>query len=88
MEATQAQARAEKLQIDLEHARESLAGTREGLAGAKVETDKLREAMTLKGDEISFLRGHVSQLTQSISQFALKPGDEEIKKRGWWRFWK
>jgi hypothetical protein len=44
--------------------------------------------MTLKGDEISFLRGHVSQLTQSISQFALKPGDEEIKKRGWWHFWK
>ena len=32
---------------------------------------------------ISFLRGHVSQLTQSISQFALKPGDEEIKKKGW-----
>ena len=32
---------------------------------------------------ISYLRGHVSQLTQSISQFALKPGDEEIKKKGW-----
>ena len=31
---------------------------------------------------ISLLRGHVSQLTQSISQFALKPGDEEIKKKG------
>jgi hypothetical protein len=31
---------------------------------------------------ISFLRGHVEQLTQSISQFALKPGDEEIKKKG------
>jgi len=31
---------------------------------------------------------HVAQLTQSISQFALKPGEEEIKKKGWWRFWK
>jgi hypothetical protein len=30
---------------------------------------------------ISILRGHVSQLTQSISQFALKPGDEEIKEK-------
>jgi hypothetical protein len=37
---------------------------------------------------ISLLCGHVSQLTQSISQFALKPGDEEIKKKGWWRFWR
>jgi hypothetical protein len=30
----------------------------------------------------SFLRDHVSQITQSISQFALKPGEEEIKKKG------
>jgi len=41
-----------------------------------------------KGDEVSFLRGHIAQLTQSISQFALKPGDEEIQKKGWWRFWR
>jgi hypothetical protein len=26
------------------------------------------------------------QLTQSISQFTLKPGEEEIKKKGWWQF--
>jgi hypothetical protein len=37
---------------------------------------------------INFLQAHVSQLTQSISQLALKPGDEEIKKRGWWQFWR
>jgi hypothetical protein len=30
------------------------------------------------------LAGHVAQLTQSISQFALKSGEEEIKRRGWW----
>ena len=30
----------------------------------------------------------VPQLTQSISQLSLKPGDEEIKKKGWWQFWK
>jgi len=34
------------------------------------------------------LAGHVAQLTQSISQFALKPGEEEIKRKGWWQFWK
>jgi len=27
-------------------------------------------------------------LTQSISQLSLKPGEEEIKKKGWWQFWK
>jgi hypothetical protein len=42
----------------------------------------------LEAMNISFLRGHVVQLTQSISQFALKPVDEEIKKKGWWRFWR
>jgi len=37
---------------------------------------------------IGFLRGHVAQITQSISQLSLKLGDEEIKKKGWWKFWK
>jgi len=32
--------------------------------------------------------GHVAQLTQSISKLSLKPGEEEIKKKGWWQFWK
>ena len=35
-----------------------------------------------KDEMINFLQAHVSQLTQSISQFAIKPGDEEIKKKG------
>lgn len=37
----------------------------------------------------SILRvGGARKLIQSISQFALKPGEEEAKKKGWWRFWK
>ena len=32
--------------------------------------------------------GHVAQLTQSISQFALKPGEDEIKAKHWYQFWK
>ena len=35
----------------------------------------------LEAMNISFLREHVVQLTQSISQLALKPGEEEIKKK-------
>jgi hypothetical protein len=50
---------------------------------ARAEVDKLCETMRLKDDEIGFLRGYVAQLTQSISQLSLKPGEREIKKRGW-----
>jgi hypothetical protein len=28
------------------------------------------------------------QFTQSISQLALKPGEEEIKTKHWYQFWK
>jgi chromosome segregation ATPase len=56
---------------------------------ARQEVAKYELALKSKEDEVSFLRGHVSQLTQSISQLSLKPGEEEIKKKGWsWRFWK
>jgi len=67
---------------------DQLRNIKEELAISKVEINKLHEAMNTKNDEISFLRGHVAQLTQSISQLSLKPGEEEIKKKGWWRFWK
>ena len=87
-ETTQAQTKAEKLQAEVEQANKNLASAREELAGAKVEANKLREAMRVRDDEVSFLRGHVSQLTQTVSQLALPPSQEEAKKKGWWRFWK
>jgi chromosome segregation ATPase len=65
-----------------------LAKTSEELALAKMETDKLKETMALKNEEVSFLRGHVSQLTQTVSQLALPPSQEEAKAKHWWRFWK
>jgi hypothetical protein len=37
---------------------------------------------------ISFLQAHTAQLTQSISQLALPPSQEEAKTKGWWQFWK
>jgi chromosome segregation ATPase len=87
-EVTQAQARADKLQAELEEAHNDLTSAREEMTAARAEADKLRETMKLKEDETAFLRGHVAQLTQSIGQFALRPGEEEIKKKGWWQFWK
>jgi hypothetical protein len=46
-----------------------------------------QETMNLKSDEVSFLRGHVAQLTQSISQLSLPPSQEEARAKSWWRFW-
>jgi chromosome segregation ATPase len=80
-EATQAKTRADKLQVELAQAHKDL-------GGARVEADKLKEAMKVKEDEVSFLRGHISQLTQSISQLALPPSQEEAQKKGWWQFWR
>ena len=87
-EATQAQARADKLQALADQTQKDLSAAREELILARTETAKLKETLELKNDEVSFLRGHVAQLTQSIGQFALKPGEEEIQKKGWWQFWK
>ena len=61
---------------------------REELEKARQEATKYEMAFKSQQADIDFLRGHVAQLTQSISQLSLKPGEEEIKKKGWWRFWK
>jgi hypothetical protein len=43
---------------------------------------------TLETMNISFLRGHVGQLTQSISQLALPTSQEEARAKSWWKFWR
>lgn len=61
----------------------------------KIEFDSLQKDLShaldtikQKDEMISFLQAHIAQLTQSISQLSLKPGEEEIKKKGWWQFWR
>jgi len=51
------------------------------------DLEHYKETLNIKDKQIGFLEGHVAQLTQSISQLSLKPGEEEIKKKGWWHFW-
>lgn len=55
-----------------------------------LEHDKahFQDTIRQKDQEIAFLQAHIAQLTQSISQLSLKPGEEEIKKKGWWQFWR
>ena len=54
-EATQEKTRADKLQAELEQANRNMGGLREELAVARVEADKLKDAMKVKDDDIAFL---------------------------------
>jgi len=92
----------EKAREDLEQARRKLSILEDQVAKALIELEKARSDMSLlerdlvhyqdtiklKDQEIAFLQAHISQLTQSFSQLALKPGEEEIKARHWWQFWR
>jgi chromosome segregation ATPase len=68
----------------LKQSADQVAGELEGL---RRDQDHYKSTIEMKDRQISFLEGHVAQLTQSISQLSLKPGEEEIKKKGWWHFW-
>ena len=83
-------------------ARRKLGAIEAQIATNTLETEKARSDRILlqhdqahyqdtikqKDQQIAFLEAHIAQLTQGISQLSLKPGEEEIKKKGWWMFWR
>lgn len=78
----------ESTSSEVNQLREELKQTSDNLIKAGLEVSKYEMAIKLKDDEISFLRGHVSQLSEKITP-ALMPSPEEIKEKGsWWKFWK
>jgi chromosome segregation ATPase len=92
----------ESAREEAEQARRKLGAIEAQIAANTLELEKARSDMILlehdkahfqdtinqKNQQISFLEAHIAQLTQSISQFALKPGEEEIKAKHWYQFWK
>ena len=77
-----------KLKSDFDQSTKDLTTCKEELITSRSVVDKWKEAIRIKDGDIDYLRSHVAQLTQSISQLSLKPGEEEIKKKGWWQFWR
>jgi predicted nucleic acid-binding Zn-ribbon protein len=57
------------------------------LASLEKEVQALKDTLAIKNDEISFLRGHVSQLSEKLPR-ALPPSEEEIRAKHWWAFWR
>ncbi len=54
------------------------------------ELEHYKDTINQRDQQISFLQGHVSQLTQSIGQLALPQMTEEKReerKKHWWKFW-
>jgi centrosomal protein CEP164 len=76
----------EKLQTELDNRRTEAEQARIETETLRRDQDHYKDTLTIKDKQIGFLEGHVAQLTQSISQLSLKPGDEEIKKKHWWQF--
>ena len=58
---------------------------REELTAAKTDRDRFQEALKVRDEDVTWLRGHVAQLTQ---QLALPPSEEEAKAKHWYQFWK
>jgi chromosome segregation ATPase len=55
--------------------------------GLRKDLEHFKDALRLKDDEISFLRGHLSQISEKLPK-SLPPSQEEAKKKGWWQFWR
>jgi chromosome segregation ATPase len=84
-----ARSREDLLRSEADNARSEKDQSASELVALRRDIEHYKDTLAIKDKQISFLEGHVAQLTQSISQFALKPGEEEIKKKGWsWRFWR
>lgn len=61
---------------------------RKELQEAQKFKDQLESNLQIRADEISFLRGHIAQLTQMAQQQQLPPSQEEAKRKHWYQFWR
>jgi len=83
-----ARSRENQLRSEIEQARSLKDQVSSEAEGLRRDIEHYKDTLAIKDKQISFLEGHVAQLTQSISQLSLKPGEEEAKRKGWWQFWK
>jgi chromosome segregation ATPase len=82
-----ARSREDQLRSEVETARSEKDQASFELEGLRRDLEHYKETLQLKADEISFLRAHLSQLSEKITP-ALPPSQEEAKAKSWWQFWK
>ena len=82
-----ARSREDQLRSERDLARSDKDQASSELATLRLTLEHYKATLRLKDDEISFLRGHVSQISERLPK-AIAPSEEEAKKKGWWQFWK
>ncbi len=82
-----ARSREDLLRSERDQVRSSEDQVSSELAGLSRDLEHYKQTLKLKDDEISFLRGHLSQISEKIPK-ALPPSEEEIRAKSWWKFWK
>ena len=82
-----ARSREDLLRSEVEQARSEKDQSSIEAVGLRRDLEHYKETLRLKDDEINFLRGHLSQLSEKITP-QLPPSQEEAKAKSWWRFWK
>jgi len=82
-----ARSKEDQLRSERDQARSSEDQASIELVSLRRDLEHYKQTLNLKDDEISFLRGHLSQISEKLPK-PLPPSEEEIKKKGWWRFWK
>jgi len=92
----------EKTREDVAQSERNIRELKDQIAATNIELEKARSDMILmehdkahyqdtitqKDQQIAFLQAHIAQLTQSISQLALPPSQEEARAKHWYQFWK
>ena len=54
----------------------------------KKDLSHAMDTIRSRDQQIAFYEAQIANLVQSLGQLAIKPGQEEAKKKGWWQFWK
>jgi len=78
---------ADKLQQENDQLRKTSDQARIDLELSKRDHEHALDTIRQDREQISMLTALTHQLTEKITP-QLPPGQEEAKKRGWWRFWK
>ena len=82
-----ARSRYDQARSEADQARSSKDQLAVELIALQRDIDHFKDTIKLKDEEISFLRGHVSQISEKLPK-ALPPSEEEAKKKHWYQFWK
>jgi chromosome segregation ATPase len=79
----------DQLHTELDNRRTETENARSDAEKLRHDQDHYKDTLAMKDRQIGFLEGHVAQLTQTVSQLALPPSQEEAKaNRHFWQFWR